>query len=171
MDDIEAATAVEADVLAPETFIAGDKTLRTGTGTAGVIAHDHQRIHFTATNRTEMQEINYLQSDLAPPGGDVTFLGTTPTFEQATIFEGCFGGAYATSGTDAMKLRFFLDGVQQSESGYLLRFSLEPVQSQAYKAVAAGDRVVRLDAHNYHATNSYRCYNMGVIFGAGCKVT
>lgn len=40
MDDIEVATALVGDVIAPATFLAGDKTLKTGTATAGVDVSD-----------------------------------------------------------------------------------------------------------------------------------
>lgn len=84
MDDIEAATAAVADVLAGKTFIAGDKTLKTGTmpTVAIVAANDDYPAGYHAGNAGGLDAID---TDLAPANikSGVTIFGKVGTLTLA----------------------------------------------------------------------------------------
>ncbi len=98
MDDIEAATAAVGNVLSPKTFLAGDKTLRTGTmpTVAIVAANDNYPAGYHAGNAGGLDAID---TDLAPANikNGVNIFGKTGTVKAVHDRDNHAAIAMATS--------------------------------------------------------------------------
>lgn len=81
-------------------------------------------------------------------GGDYTFFSKTLTCAQTTVLFGFAAGNARTVEANVIKLRLFINGIQVAEGAYL-PFDCRSYVFMEHLTVSAGNRIVRLDGHNY----------------------
>ncbi|MBA7704519.1 hypothetical protein ES703_113333 [subsurface metagenome] len=144
---------------------------KVGTFVGGAITHDDQDKAITGTTGWIGDDVDITSIGNVLQASDELLLTVTITCEQATILQAVyFAGCLSPTGspTNALKVQMYIDGVAQGESGFLPdddRFHL--YSDMGNKAVALGDRVVYLNAHNYDAEDMAAIYIIGGIHG-GC---
>ncbi len=159
--------AVVGDVRLAKTFYKDDlKTRLTGTA---IVVHDVNGEDVSLQSANGSYTIYFEVSGNIPIGGDVVILAKSITLDQASEVEACFGGAakFAVAG-NRCKLQFFIDGIQQSESGYLDN-QHRLFYSGANKPCSSGARNIYVNAHNY-GDAAWAVHHTMIVFGGATKI-
>lgn len=135
---------------------------------ASILVHDTEDTEISADDQSDPCDW-YCENDLnIGAGGDSTFFSKSLTCDKATILYGFGAGSGSGSLINSLKVRLLIDGTQVAESGYLLLDN----QSHSWclighRSVSGGDRIVRIDVHNYNASVRGALMSGGV--GGGCS--
>jgi len=166
--DVGGLDAIDADLASAN--IKSGVTIFGKAGTLAII-HDTMGTDISSQTTKASANIDYEISSQIAPGGDTTILSVTITLAQASVVEGCFYGDFrcVSSADNRGKLRFFIDGVQQSESATIQLNDFGSKYSSANKACSSGDRILRVDVHSYDSANQY-CHYSAMVFGGATKL-
>jgi len=133
---------------------------------AGAATHDDQDIystHRTSTNTT----VKYTLTNIAG-GADYTRWAEIITMTDSGIIEGsCFWHGWCQA-INSVKMRIFIDGVQQAESDFLTAAHWH-YALMGHKSVAVGDRSVGLAFHNYDGSQRTIYSISYCVFAGGVK--
>lgn len=122
-----------------------------------------------SSNANQGTQVAYGESHGAvASGGDHTLFSKGITLDiNSVVFASC-GGAFRDNwDSDGCKLRLYIDGVQQAESGFIAsawNYANSPWLI-GDKDCSSGARTVSARVHNYHATTATLVYSMGYVAG------
>ncbi len=137
----------------------------TGTGASEVAIGDHthatvyddQDEDTTTTGTTESEDIPREVSSDIGDGQETTILTKSITLTRSAVAQAYFGGACKGVGGISMKVRLYIDSVQQAESANLSTTQFDLITLKGYKDCSSGSRTAEFKAYNDSA-------------GAGCTV-